>query len=274
MRTLRVAVYCLIGGLTITFGAMGTGGFVSWWLAGMLFAAAFVPVAMFGPQSALRQLKVVLPVFLIVSVLCTWSEALLFVAKPEFRDHPVRNLVAPLIMYAIFAIVLSVLALVLKLHRDSSAEIEMRTGGKLALLVLVCGVAYVFYYLLFGGITYQFFTKQYYPDAPAEVAKLGLWFWGIQLCRGVLMTLAVLPAIRTLRMPRWQSAIAIGLLIWITGGAAPLMLPNPYMGATQRFIHVIEIFTQNAPLGFTAVMLLRRKAGATSTAPAAAAQRA
>ncbi|PYT63329.1 MAG: hypothetical protein DMG35_04465, partial [Acidobacteria bacterium] len=70
-------------------------------------------------------------------------------------------------------------------------------------------------------------------------------------------TLAVVPVIRTLRMKRWHSAVVVGLIIWIAGGLAPLVVPNPIMGATQRFIHIVEIFTQNFSLGFTAVLLLR-----------------
>jgi hypothetical protein len=31
------------------------------------------------------------------------------------------------------------------------------------------------------------------------------------------------------------------------------------MGPAQRMIHVVEIFTQNAPLGITAALLLRPK---------------
>ena len=51
----------------------------------------------------------------------------------------------------------------------------------------------------------------------------------------------------------------MGVLLWVTGGVAPLVLPNADMGPRQRFIHMIEILTQNASLGFTAGMLLRTK---------------
>jgi hypothetical protein len=60
-------------------------------------------------------------------------------------------------------------------------------------------------------------------------------------------------------MKRWQAAIAVGSIIWICGGAGPLLLPNAFMGTTQRLIHTVEIFTQNFPLGATAVLLLRPK---------------
>jgi len=52
------------------------------------------------------------------------------------------------------------------------------------------------------------FHERLLPDAPQLVAKLGVWFWVIQIGRGALMTLAVLPVIRTLRMSRAQAAIA------------------------------------------------------------------
>lgn len=257
MNILRVGLYCLIGGLVLTIGALGTGGFGWWWLSGILCAAALVPVARRGPRGVLPQFGAILPVFLIVTLLCTWSEAYIFL--PAFRKHVGLDLIAPVLMYSVFAMVLAALAVILKLYRAEGPSVELRSGGKLAGLVLVCGLAYAFYYLVFGGITYQFFTKVYYPDAAALVAKVGNWFWPMQICRGVLMTLAVLPAMRTLRMSRWQMAIAVGVLLWVTGGLAPLVLPTVAMGPRQRFIHTIEIFTQNAFLGFTAGLLLRRK---------------
>ena len=74
------------------------------------------------------------------------------------------------------------------------------------------------------------------------------------------MTLAVLPAIRTLRLTRWQTAIAMGIIIWVAGGLAPLLVPNAAMVTAQRMIHIVEILTQNVSLGITAGLLLRPKA--------------
>jgi hypothetical protein len=258
MTISRIALYCLIGGLVITFGALGTGGFLWWWLGGILFAASFVPVARFGPRGAPAQFGVIVPVFLIVTAACLWSEALIFV--PEFQQRVrLRDFIAYAVTYVIFALVLAVLAVLLKLPQAEGPSAELRPIAALVGLVLVCGIAYAFYYLVFGSIAYQFFTKQYYPHAEELVARVGVWFWPIEIARGVLMTLAVLPAIRTLHLSRWQTAIAVSVLIWVTGGLAPLVLPNAGMGPRQRFIHVIEIFTQNASLGFTAGLLLRKR---------------
>jgi len=251
----RVALYCLLGGLPVTIASLGAGHFAWWWLSGILFAAAFVPVAFFGPRTALGQFAVIVPVLLIVTVLCTWSEGLIFV--PAFSQHAVRDLFGSVVTYMILAAVLAALARALKLSHSVEIPVPHRSLIGATIMVLLSGFAYVLYYLIFGAITYQFFTKGYYPEAEQAVGRLGLWFWVIQLARGVLMTLAVVPVIRTLRMKRWHSAVVVGLIIWIAGGLAPLVVPNPIMGATQRFIHIVEIFTQNFSLGFTAVLLLR-----------------
>jgi len=259
MRILRVALYCLLGGLSLTPAALGNGGFAWWCLAGIVLSASFVPVALFGPRRAITQFGVVTPVLLVVTVLCLWSEALIFVQAPEVQQHAVRDLVGASVIYLILATVLAILAVLLKLPRVEGAKVELRSAGKVALLVVVCGIAYVLYYLIFGSTTYQFFTKGYYPDAPQIAARLGIWFWLIQIGRGVLMTLAALPLIYTLRMSRVQAAIAVGLIMWVAGGAAPLLLPNPLMVPAQRLIHTIEILTQNVSLGITMVLLLRAK---------------
>jgi hypothetical protein len=41
------------------------------------------------------------------------------------------------------------------------------------------------------------------------------------------------------------------------GGGAALLVPNAMMVATQRYIHIVEIMTQNVSLRVTAVLLLR-----------------
>lgn len=265
----RVAVYCLLGGLPLTIAALGAGHFAWWWLSGILFAASFVPVALFGPRTALGQFAVIAPVLLIVTVLCLWSEALIFVPDPRYRQQAGSILFGSIIMYMVLAAVLAILGRLLKLSKSLGLKVPHRSLPGAGIMVLLSALAYTLYYLIFGAITYQFFTRGYYPEAEQAVGRLGFWFWIIQIARGLLMTLAVLPAIHTLRMKRWHVAIVVGLLIWITGGLGPLVVPNALMGATQRFIHTVEIFTQNFSLGVTAVLLLRpRSASAVAAQPA------
>jgi len=252
----RVVLYCLLGGLPLTIAALGAGHFPWLWLSGILFAGSFAPIALFGPRTPLGQFAVIAPVLLIVTLLCTWSEVMVFF--PQNSQRATRDSFAGMVMYGILAAVLALLPWLLKLSKPTDLPVPHRSILGTALMTLCSGLAYLLYYLVFGAITYQFFTKGYYPEAQQTVARLGVWwFWGIQLSRGVLMTLAVLPVILTLRMRRWHAAIVVGLLIWIAGGLALLVVPNELMGGTQRLIHTVEIFTQNFSLGVSAVLLLR-----------------
>lgn len=257
---LKLVSYCLLAGLATTLPALGGGNFGWWWLSGIVMAAAFLPIARYGPRGALRQLGVIAPVLMIVTVLCTWSEALIFL--PSAIPDPAQALFGAGVMYLIVAVVLAALARLLRVTRPDGGAVERRTVAGAAAMVLASGVVYVLAYLVFGSITYFFFTRAYYPDGVEVAGRLGLWFWAIQLGRGVLMTLAVLPAIYTLRLGRWPAALAIGALVWVAGGLAPLIPPSAVMGPTLRMIHVVEILTQNFTLGFAAVLLLRPRRGA------------
>jgi len=177
--------------------------------------------------------------------------------KPQFSRHATRDLPGSVVLHVIFAEVLTVLARLVRLSKLADMAVPHRSLGGATIAVFLSGLAYVLYYLVFGAIAYQYFTKGYYPEAEKMIAPLGLWFWVIQFARGLLMTLSVVPFMLALRMKRWHAAIAVGLLIWITGGAGPLVVPDDLMGGRQRFIHTVEIFTQNFSLGVTAVLLFR-----------------
>ncbi len=259
---LRIILYCLLGGVAFMSPAMGAGHPFWWWLSGVLVTAAFVPIALFGPKTALGQFGVIFPVLFLVSVLTTWSEAVIFIKSPLIQDHAAANLIYDTIGHLISAIGLVVLWKILKLTRDSAVIPAHHTWTKAIGLIALCALFYVACYLVFGSITYQFFTKKYYPGGAAIAETMGIWFWLIELGRGLLITLAIVPAIYTLRLSRWDTAICVGLLLWIAGGLALLIVPNVLLGGAQRFIHTIEILTENFPPGFVAALLLRPKAPA------------
>jgi hypothetical protein len=253
--TMRSVLYCLLGGLSLTISAAGAGHFGWWWLSGVVMSAAFLPVARFGPRGWWMQFGVILPCLLAVGSWCTMSE--LWVFFPDLRWTVKQGIVGGFVMYTLAAVVLASLAKLLKLTDERKGMAEHRSLWAAGGMVLLSGFAYVVYYLIFGSITYTMFTRQYYPEGANIARSMGLLFWLIELVRGVLMTVAMVPAIYTLRMRRWPAAIAVGVLVWVVGGLAPLIVPNELLGPTQRFIHTIEILTQNASLGVTAVLLLR-----------------
>jgi len=201
----------------------------------------------------------------LIGLVCTLSEGVVFF--PEKKAQMIAGFVGGSVLYLIVAVVLAVLAKLLKLRKEQNEEIAHRSVGMAIPMVLLADFSYLVYYEIFGAITYQFFTKGYYPHAVEQVSAMGAWFFGYQIARGLVMTLSILPVIYALRLPRRQAALIVGLLVWVIGGAAPLLVPNEMMGATQRYIHIGEIFTQNFLLGVTATLLMRPRKSAAVAAP-------
>jgi hypothetical protein len=253
----RVIVYCALGGAPLLLGALGTDHWTGWWLAGVVLALSFVPVALFGPLRVAGQFGTIALTLLIITALCTWSEAVIFLPTPEIRRHPFQLLIGSCVMYLIVAVALGVLGALLRLSRKSAFKADHRGSASAVTIVLLCGIAYVFYYAVSGAFAYWFFTRGYYPEAANMVRNLGWWFWAIQFARGILMTVAIMPIIYTLRMRRRHTAVVAGAVVWIAGGLAPLLIPNTYMTQSQRVVHIVEIFAQNFSLGVTAALLLR-----------------
>jgi len=252
---LKMALFCLLGGLSFTIPALGVGNFGWWWLSGVITTVALVPVVRYGPRSLWAQFGSIFCVLVVVGMGCTFSEGAVFF--PEMKAQLIAGITGATVSYLISAFVLIVLAKVLKLRDTEAPKAATRPAMFAGPLVLASAASYVLCYLIFGALVFQLLTKQYYPHAVEQVAALGLWFWGYQFARGLLMTLAVVPIICTLRLPRWQTALIVGLLVWVVGGVAPLVVPSTLMCAQQRYMHIFEIFTQNFSLGVTAVLLLR-----------------
>lgn len=250
--TWRIAIYCILGGLCTAIFAIG-GGFPSIWLSGAVLTAALVPVARWGPKHPLGQFVVIFPFAAMVGVVCMMSEAYYFL--PQSRSIFIRQLVIGIAKDAWLAAVLAMAAKYLHLAENSQWCPRLRRAWVMVPMVLISGFLYLVYLAVFGGITFALFTRKYYVNMPPP----GAWFWALEMARGVAMILAALPIIRTLRMPRWQAAIALGVLLWIVAGGAALLQPNPYMVTSQRYIHIVEIMTQNVTLGISAMPLLRRK---------------
>src|SRR5947207_13208191 len=106
---LRVLLFCLLGAIPMLLPAAQSGHAFWWVLSGVVLAAAFVPVALFGPTTILGLFSVICPLLFVVTVLTTWSEALVVFDSPAVQEHAVANLLAPTFMYVVVAIFLSVL---------------------------------------------------------------------------------------------------------------------------------------------------------------------
>ena len=264
---LRIGLYCLLGGLYFTVAALGAGHFWLWWLCGILTVASLTPVVRFGPRHWLAQAGIIYLALVVVGLVCTLTEAVLFF--PSMKAEAQRDLIGGSVSYLIATVVLVALARMLKLAEPAEQAAPHRPAGIAIPMVVLAGLSYALYYQVFGYITYHYFTQQYYQQSVAEqIVPLGYWFYVYLWVRGIVMVLAVLPIIYTLRLPRWQAALAVGVVIWIVGGGAALLVPNPMMVTVQRYEHIVEIMTQNVSLGVTAVFLLRPRAARTAATSA------
>lgn len=258
---LRAILYCLLSALVMLLAAAGLGHPAWQYSAGILFAAAFLPFFLCGSSTGMRRFFAVWWALLTISTITLWSEAVIFVQAT--RQERISNLIGAFVLYSLLAIAIGAFSTLLKLHGTPDLRNHaIPESRNRVVCILGSGAAYAIYYYVFGALAFFLFTKPYYSGTGAlagaqqAARSLGWWLPLIQIGRGILMTLGVLPIILRLRMTRAKAAIYVGLLLWVIGGLAPLVPPNGIMPGRLRVMHIIEIFTQNFPLGITAVLLL------------------
>src|SRR3569832_1025709 len=145
MSTLRIALFCLAGGLPLALAAPTHSAIPQTWLAGILLAACFVPVALYGPKSIAAQFVVIGTAVLFVTSFCTWTEAMLFMPS-AFKGHPWQALIGGSIVYLCIALLLAVLARILKLSREAESQTVAISPAKIPLMLIAAGVCYALYY--------------------------------------------------------------------------------------------------------------------------------
>jgi hypothetical protein len=125
VKTLRIGLYCLLGGLAFAI-ASADQGHLGWsYLSGILLAGAFLPLARFGPRGIWAQFGAIFLALFVVGCLCTVSEAAIFI--PGQSAVAVRNLAAGFGIYLIAAAVLTWLARILKLSEASGPPPRIRS---------------------------------------------------------------------------------------------------------------------------------------------------
>ena len=137
MRLVRIALYCLLGGLSLTPVALGSGGFGWCWLAGIVLSASFVPVALFGPRRALSQFTVVAPGLLIVTVGMGFYLASGTLNQAALARGQVRRAAASWVAAALAFLVWNLVPIM-----DEFRRVEVGFAGAAALL---CGLLYLLY---------------------------------------------------------------------------------------------------------------------------------
>src|SRR5688500_18524435 len=115
---------CLLSCLPLTHAAPGARQLPSLSPARVVPPASVLSQARHGRRGARAQFGVIAPALLLISVVCIWTEVLVFV--PQLRQGAVSGAVGAAVMYLAFAAVIALLAGLLKLTRPIERTVPHR----------------------------------------------------------------------------------------------------------------------------------------------------
>ncbi len=263
---LRMLLYCVLCGLFLSWGGHDGGGHLMswWWLQGIVLTAGLFPIVHFGAANFLRRLASVWMLLVLVSCFSTWLEGRVYLPLAD-SSRP-KILMAGFLLYTILAVVIAGLAGLFDLVAADGESPETRDADGIVVVMLAGGVVYLLCHWMFGALFFRYFTHSYYSSVLElkvgldGVRQMGSRLAIIEFGRGALMALAVVPAIAIMRVDRTKSAIIAGLVLWIAGGLALQIAPNPIIPQHLRWLYTWQILLQNFPVGFITAWVMRKTA--------------
>ncbi|MHB1414470.1 MAG: hypothetical protein ACYC1C_04390 [Chloroflexota bacterium] len=122
--------------------------------------------------------------------------------------------------------------------------------------LILIGVVYNVIYFTFGNLVAVPLAGdafgEYYRDLVVPA-----WLPLVQVGRGMLWALVMLPVIRMMKGSWWEAGLAVALLSALLS-AAPLFVPNQFMPDQMRFAHFFELLSSNFLFGWTIVWVFHR----------------
>jgi len=115
-------------------------------------------------------------------------------------------------------------------------------GWRMAL----CSFGYVILYFTAGALIWP--RIRWFYEAEGSVPD-PLPLLLLQIVRGALYVLFVLPLLRSLLTRRWQASLAMAVMFPVLAGVAGLLIPNPVFPDSVRLYHLIEIGWSNSVFG-------------------------
>jgi hypothetical protein len=120
--------------------------------------------------------------------------------------------------------------------------IRAKSRGERAWKFALCDLTYLFLYFAAGTIIFpyvkDFYATQHLP-AIGSIVALQLFV------RGPLFILLALALTRMLGLPRMSGALAVGVVFALLTGVAPLLMPNPFFPDAVRWVHFVEVTSEN-----------------------------
>ena len=126
--------------------------------------------------------------------------------------------------------------------------------------VAVSVFIYVLLFFSIGGLNYSLVTRPFYEQQGSGLATPGTPIvLAVEILRGVLIVASIIPFILTFRTNKRRLMILTGLVLFVVGGAIPLMLQVTTLPGFLLFASAWEIFFQLFPTGMVSAALLVRK---------------
>ena len=232
------------------------GNAVIWLLVGTLSCASLAPFILRSTWSRLNTLLAVWGVMVFVRSLGLGIEGSLF--KPAEATATVAGTLSG--TFVSFLVAWFSVALLLPERTTSPAQAAGQSNWwGWTWRVLLVGLAYFLFYFVFGATNALLYTRSFYENNP----KYGLslpppaTIFLAQLVRGPLFGLGSLFIVRAANMPRRQTGVWLGLLLFVVGGLGPYLettfcsMPLGFNLAT-----LAELFLQNFLTGLVAARLL------------------
>jgi len=275
----QVLARCLVIGLgyavvTLVMGVMLRlsieGGVVTTFLlltlGGTLLALVLSPAIRHLSLAPFQRLAVLWAILFLVGYLINALEAAFFTTLPleQLALEGEQALGTSFVVAWLFARLFPAQPPTVPLGRRLRELLGRRSWPGWLVRLILCGLAYVLVYLVVGAIFYQAFTQPYYTD-PALAEQLHLKpppgfgvILPLELGRGVLFALTLLPLIAVARLGRGRLAVWLGLILFVVGALVSLLV-NQAWPVPLRAYHGVEIFFQNFTLGLVIGHLLQGK---------------
>jgi len=238
-------LHILIGNISLNEALGGIGWIL---LSCLLVVMVMTWIVMASHAYGLRLVWPIVLVFFGIYVFNVHVEALFFqltIPQKEVFGMMLRGLLLSLVFSPILLILMDKVKQPAAFF-DSTRKRRISVVGSIW-KTIVCMIIYVIIYFIAGALVYPY-IKDFYAEMARMPALQHIFI--MQLLRGSVYVLVVIPIIRIVKINKLATALMIGLLLSVLGGVAPLLFPNPYMPSPIRFVHGIEIGISNFVFGF------------------------
>lgn len=233
----------MIAGMLVPIKAPSVGNILGWLFASdLLVAAALGLVAMHCEWKGWR-LGLALAAVPVGTTVLTAIEGTVFMKHWDI-SWP-RVIAASLVTYALVS---PLWVMIFGRHELASTHykaVRSESPGGRVWKFLASDVAYLVLYIIAGAAIFPLVRPFYAGHMPSlgRIAVVQL------LIRGPVLVCLCLLLVRMLGLPRVSGALAVGAVLSILNGVAPLLLPNPYLPDAVRWVHLGEIGSSNFLFG-------------------------